>query len=422
MLLKQAVARDIPAVKKIFKKWTGKKPVISEILDGPSRLNRGQNGVRLDVVEIDKSVRCACLWRPQEDNQIDIIAFDMSNGADELGVDSRFLLEEILEWADMKVSRVTISVPEELCRPIAPALRNAGFISEGMSCFCGSKDEPLIHFSKHFCYEVVPSSDIMILLRNFMTLLGYEVQTDSGGFGYRIRSEYGHPFIFNSWHKVSRSGSDIIVHPPARVLEPHEIETLFYPLTIEFPEERALLVSMEKKRAEALLEFPDSEAYQNSLFADKTLPKFRILPRNNLTYTYPVNVQGLRKGLPLVFYVNKVGVVGSGRLEDWYLDEPKNLYNQIDEMGFFEPEDVKEYAATTGPKAGKVLLLRFHWYKALKRPVPLEEIRKIDETFNPQRTRTVSPEFFRMVHEVGNLKNPESDLKSTDHEHNGVTA
>jgi len=110
----------------------------------------------------------------------------------------------------------------------------------------------------------------------------------------------------------------------------------------------------------------------------------------------------MRRGLPVLFYVNRVGAVGTGRVEDWYLDEPKNLYNSLDEMGYFDPQDVKEHVASVGPNAGKVLVIRFKWYRPLKRVVTLEEIRGIDDSFNPQRTRSLSSTLFSSIVTAGN--------------------
>lgn len=102
-----------------------------------------------------------------------------------------------------------------------------------------------------------------------------------------------------------------------------------------------------------------------------------------------------------MFYVNRVGAVGVGRVDDWYLDEPKNLYNNLDDMSYFDPEDVKEQAAVSGPRAGKVLLIRFQWYRPFKRAVSLEEIRGFDGTFNPQRSRALARSLFRSIVNAG---------------------
>jgi hypothetical protein len=229
------------------------------------------------------------------------------------------------------------------------------------------------------------------------------VRTEGEGFGYRIGPEYRLPFMFNAWHRITRSGPEIIVHPPARILEMHELETLFFPLRIRAVQERPLFLPLERKRATRLIDLPDEDVRQGSLFQDGWFHQHRRLFLNNLTYGYPAGLKGVRRGLPVLFYVNRVGVVGSGRVEHWYLDKPRNLYNQLDEMGFYDPEDVKECAASSGPSAGKVLVIRFHWYRSLKRPVTLERLRELDGTFNPQRTRALSADLFESILAAGNL-------------------
>ena len=109
----------------------------------------------------------------------------------------------------------------------------------------------------------------------------------------------------------------------------------------------------------------------------------------------------MRKGLPLLFYVNRVGAVGTARVENWYLDEPENLCGHFHEMAQFDPEDVKEHAAGSGPRAGKVLAIRFRWYRPLARVVPLDEIRQMDSGFNPQRTRSIAPRLLQSIVSAG---------------------
>jgi hypothetical protein len=177
---------------------------------------------------------------------------------------------------------------------------------------------------------------------------------------------------------------------------------LFFPLSISAKHDKPLLLPMEKKRAASLIELPPVSTHQDSLFDASALNERRTISLNNLTYSYPTGIQGIRKGLPILFYVNRIGAVGSGRVEEWYLDEPKNLYNKIDEMGYFDPEDVKEYAAVSGPRSGKVLVIRFNWYRPFKRAVALEEIRSIDDSFNPQRTRSLACASFEDIVRAGN--------------------
>jgi len=242
----------------------------------------------------------------------------------------------------------------------------------------------------------------MALMQEFLLSQGYEVRAEGDGLGFRIRAEYRPPFIFSSWHRITQNGPDIIVHPPARVLEVHELESLFYPLSIQVRHQKPLLIPMDRKRAEQLIELPDFEVHQKSLFVPGSPLQPQNLFLNDLTYGYPVGLRSMRRGLPCLFYVNRIGAVGTGRVENWYLDEPKDLYNTIDQMSSFNPEDVREHAAVSGPQAGKVLVIRFRWYRPLRRAVSLDEIRSLSGSFNPQRTRSLSTPLFQSIVALGN--------------------
>jgi hypothetical protein len=161
---------------------------------------------------------------------------------------------------------------------------------------------------------------------------------------------------------------------------------------------------MEKKMAKRLVDLPPDKLdnLQRGLFSSDSYSQPREIQPNSLIYGYPVGMKQIRRGLPLIFYVNRMGAVGAARVEEWYLGEPKDLYNQIDEMSFFEPEDVKEQAASSGAHLGKVLAIRFGWYRPFKRVVTLEEIRHLDESFNPRRTRSLPYELFSSILASGN--------------------
>jgi N-acetylglutamate synthase-like GNAT family acetyltransferase len=400
MILRQAVKKDLPAILNILKPWTEREPTVSAILENLPSVGE-KSHIQCRVFEQDKTIRCVGLWVQEQKDLVRLLALGFGPGASDVGADSRFIREAILDWSDMRIAKVIARIPEALAPALMGPLKSSGFMFEGISSSLNQKEQPQIHLCKHFLYHTLPHSQTMSFLRGFLVSLGYEVRQEGDeGFGFRIRSEYRLPFIFSAWHRVTRSGSDIIVHPPARVLELHELETLFYPLQIHSRSEKPLLLPMEKKRATPLIELPHQDNHQDTLF-DPGAMRHKTLPLNNLTYSYPTGLQGMRKGLPLLFYVNRLGAVGSGRVEEWSLDEPKNLYTTIDEMGFFDPEDVKEHAATSGPRAGKVLVIRFHWYKSFRRPVGFDEIRRMDENFNPQRTRTLSWDLFHSVMAAG---------------------
>ncbi len=391
-------------MQKILAPWSAEDPAVASIL-GDLERNGPQEEVHCKILETDKTIRCVSLWVREASDEVRLLALGMGNGATEFGADVKFVREEILEWAEMGMARIAVSVPASASSSIG-CLRACGFMFEGISTSFGRQDGHRVRLCKHLLYRTVSRSELMEFLSELFLALGYEVRPEADGLGYRIRSEYRFPFIFSSWQRITSNGPDIIVQPPARVLELHELETLFFPLNIRARQQKASLIVMEKKRAEELIHLPDLDARQGSLFTPSSLNQPRRIFQNNLTYSHPTGLKDMRRGLPVLFYVNRVGAVGTGRVEDWYLDEPKDLYNNIEEMGYFDPEDVREHVATTGPSAGKVLVIRFQWYRPFKRPVPLEEIRGVDKTFNPQRARSVSSVLFDSIGDSGNRIGP----------------
>jgi hypothetical protein len=401
IILRQALERDRQAVDKILKPWIDDDPGIRQALEEAFR--KGSAGtIQCRLLETDKTIRCVSVWESEQPGEVRLIALGMGPGAPEFGMDHRFVSEEILDWADAGVSKVSVTLPEAVSSSLTSSLRASGFIFEGISSSCKAGQVSRVRFCKHFLYRTIPYSQLMSFIKDFLLSLGYEVRVEGDGLGYRIRSDHRFPFIFNAWHRITRSGSDIIVHPPARVLELYDLETIFYPLSIRTRNEKPLLVPMDKKRASHLVDLPRLDTQQGILFAERAADSLRPLFSNNLTYSFPAGLHGMRRGLPMLFYVNRMGAVGTGRVEDWFLDEPKNLYNNLEEMGYFDPQDVKEHVASAGPNAGKVMVIRFKWYRPLKRIVTLEEIRGMVDSFNPQRTRTLSSTFFQSIVAAGN--------------------
>ncbi len=398
MIFRPAVKKDKQSIKRLFKSWISADACTLDLESVPAPGEHAD--ARYRVLEMDKSVTAAMLWVEEQPGEVRILALGMDPRLAETGDDQRFIREAVLEWSEMRMTKVTARLPEPLADDYLNALKTSGFMFEGISSCCGPKQIPRVHLCKHFLYTTIQHSKVIDFLKDFLTTLGYEIRPEDEGFGFRLKNDYRLPFIFSPWHRITRSGSDIIIHPPARVLEMHEIETLFYPLRILMAGEKPLLLPMEKKRAEFSIELPNVESKQDSLFDPESMRR-RSLFSNDLAVSLPGAYNHVRRGLPLLFYVNKIGAVGIARIEDFYLDEPKNLFNQIDEMSFFDPADIVEHAAQTGPKAGKVLVIRFQWYKPFKKIISFDEIKQADESFNPQRGRSIALNLFKTITAAG---------------------
>jgi hypothetical protein len=385
-ILRPAWEKDLPGLKKLLKVWLTHAP---SLLETPFREfgADADRRVHCRVLEIDKTVSCASLWSEERPGQVRIHALGF--GTDKTAAVG-FMQEEIQEWERMGVRKTLIKVPTDAADDIVGSLKKCGFMFEGVSAGLSAQDVGLVRLCKHFVRRSLEHGELADFLQGFLSAVGFEIRPEKEGFGYRIKQEYLPPFGFSPWHRITKSGNDYIVHPPARILEPCDVENLLHPLKIIMPEERPLMLSLEPKRAEQILELPEGDERQDSLFGTAAQDMIRRVKLNSLTFCHPMALNGMRRGLPIVFYVNRIGAVGTARVDDWRLDEPKNLYNQIDELGYFDPEDVKDQAAQSGPSAGKVMVIRFNWYKPFRKAAPLEVLRSMDDTFNPQRNRSIS--------------------------------
>lgn len=399
LILRQALSKDFPQVREILRRWTSCAPA----LDRVEALLAGRSAEQLHctILEGAGKVLAACLWELAPYPEVTITAFDATNDALESGAALRLLQEKILRWSDMGVSTATACVHEGLPSSVAAIMRACGFLFEGVSCVGDA--QPRITLTKHFLYRVVPQSEVMNFLKEFMTSFGYDVQPDGAGFRYRVRDEFLLPFIFSPWHRITKSGNDIIIHPPARVLHASELETLFYPLRVHGRSERPLLVALDKKTAEGLISLPSMHNHrQNSLFEGGEA-ELRVIHLHGVAYSQPAGTKSVRRGLPVLFYVGRIGAVGVARVEDCTICDQEELPEKVGTLEFAADENSTD-AANHKNRAGKALAIRFQWYRPLRSAVPLEKIRSLDSTFNPQRTRSVTASLFEAILREGDRR------------------
>lgn len=394
LILRQAGSRDFPQIREILRPWIARECALGDV----EAVLAGTRGDRpcCTILESAGTVHAACVWQVEQSTEVAVAAFGATDDALESGAALRLLQEEILRWTDMRVSTATVRLPDGLSPLVSGIMRACGFLFEGVSCGCDAS--PRVTLAKHFLYRVIPQSEVMNFVKEFMISFGYDVQHDESGFRYRVREEFLLPFIFSPWHRITKSGNDMIMHPPARVVHPIELETLFYPLRIQSRGERPLLVSLDKKAAEELIGLPATVPQnhrQNSLFDDDAAD-MRIIRLNAVAYSQPAGTKTARRGLPVLFYVGRIGAVGVARVDDSRIcnheippQKPGTVESTADESS--------SDAAGHKPRAGKALEVRFQWYRPLRSPVPLEKIRALDAAFNPQRARSVTSSLYEAI-------------------------
>lgn len=405
VILRPALNSDLANITDLLRPWADNEASILDLVencvsDGPQNLN-------CEIAEIEKVVKCVSVWKQESSDHVRILAFGIGPEPSDRIAATGFLRRQITEWAEMGIKRASTRIPETVASGFAECFRACGFMFEGIASDCGVDHKPDLRFCKHFLYRAIHHSEIIDFLRQVLVGLGYELRNEAEGFSYRVRAECRPPFSFGFWHRITRLGRDIIVHPPARVLEWHELENLFYPLQIYARHERPLLFHFEKKRAIQIVELPITDDRQDTLFgagiSSMTRPTF--LPQGAIAVGDPAGAAGIRKGLSMLFYVNRIGAVGHARVGDWYMEDVKKLGDDMPHVSEQEIDDTG--APPTGgtpPKSGNALVIKFHWYRAFKRPVKLDEIREMDDNFNPQHSRTIAPKLFRLILSRGNLQ------------------
>jgi len=399
MILRHAEKTDLPFLRALLKDWILGKPSLEETLHGIG--GRGsESGVQCRVLESERTIRAALVSVPDGPGRRRIAGLAADPSGEEKQV-RRFLEEQIMEWAQERVAKVSLTLPVSLSGDLLPVLRGCGFFAEGVSTSFQAQRDLQVHLCKHFLYRTFAEDGFMAFMKEVFGGLGYDATEHHDELGFRLGQAYLPPFLFSTWHKISSIRDDFVMQPPVRKISFHEIETLFYPLSIQGRDEKPLLLMMDAGMAGEVIDLPHCDYGQESLFPGAVMCRSRTMHVSDISCAHPSAARGIRKGLPLLFYVNGVGAVGSARVEDWDVDEPDRLCKKFQHSEGWDPADMATHAATSGPLAGRMLAVRFHWFRPFQRAVSFEEIRTLDESFLPQRTRTLSPDLFRAVVEAG---------------------
>ncbi|MGC8908842.1 MAG: hypothetical protein ACP5M0_15580 [Desulfomonilaceae bacterium] len=400
MIFRDAEPSDIPRLEELFSPWISHDPSVSGYLEGLRQCGAAAQSPACCVLAHGRDLAGAILSVPEGADRRKIVACAARAAWDDLWL-KRFLELQIMDWEDQGIRRVAFRVPATAERGLFDLLRSVGFFSEGASSSLEPQKPPRVHLCKHFLYETVHEDRLLDFLKDVFQRLGYEIKDEHDAFSFRPSPTLLLPFLFGPWHRISRIGDDVILQPPVRRIEHHELETAFYPLRILGRSEKPLLLIMDAKKASRLIDLPHHDLDQGSLFPRVTLCRARTIHLTDITCTHPSAARLIRKGLPLLFYVHKIGAVGWARVDDWDVDEPARLCRTFPRSEEWDPADIDAHAAASGPLAGKALAVRFHWFKPFTRAVSFDQMRAMDPTFHPQRARTLSPELFHAVLQAG---------------------
>jgi hypothetical protein len=146
-----------------------------------------------------------------------------------------------------------------------------------------------------------------------------------------------------------------------------DLEQIFHPARFALTGRRALLVPIERRWADALVEYA---VQQRSLTGSSESEK-PLLRAENAYYCYPKANGVASEGAPILFYVKEpVGaVIGEARIFEATLDEPEELYLRYGGLGICQLEQIRHHVMRRGHNQGKALALRFGLYVPFPEPV-----------------------------------------------------
>lgn len=400
MFMRPARKSDAPAISELLSQWLDCNAVLKERLAALLIRNSCRDTCSCNILEAQGKILCASFWQINPFREVDLFAtnFLQEDQAEELF--EKFLEHEIVEWSRKKIERIHTDIPELVGETLPRLLKKSGFMFE---CFSNQAEfnKVIIRMTKTLSYEIAPRENLLDFLKEKFSALGYEIMPEANGFVFRIKELYQRPFLVGTWHRVALSGNDIIIYPPAKKLEPHEIETIFYPLRITGIDEAPILVTLEKKRACSLLDLPQEDFEQKNIFGNDSELMGCPFSLSNITYCIASGHKGVRKGLPILFYVNRVGAVGEARVVDWNVETVTNLVKNIENFPGIRLDDLDLLGPKPESKTALLLKIKFNYYRSFHRAVPFEEIKTLDGSFNPQRRRFVSHRLFESISELG---------------------
>jgi hypothetical protein len=84
-------------------------------------------------------------------------------------------------------------------------------------------------------------------------------------------------------------------------------------------------------------------------------------------------------------------MIGEAKLDEWRVDEPREMFAAYGNLGVFTLEDLETTArGAQGLEQGKVLGLKFDWYREFAEPMFLRNVKMIIPTYNPITARSIT--------------------------------
>lgn len=363
-----------------------------------------KKGTRVRVGEYEGRVAAVALSQPKDSRVVKLSAFYVEETAQHAGLGGHLLWSELRTWARHEVEKVYVTVSSRHADLIA-FFTAFGFLVEGMSPRRYQDDTAELVLGKHFIRERIGDADLAAFAATSASVV-FRVppNADAGAVGWGLKPDSERPTL--GWEGendrlklVARNEAA----EEARSWRLLDLERIFHPVRFAVEGRRALMVPIEPRWADALLEHPGQ---QRTLGQDAASERL-LLRADNAYYCYPKSLDIARPGTPILFYVSAPvsAVVGEARIYESAVDVPEELFAAYGGLGIYRLPQIRLHVMPRGPRQGMALAMRFGMYVPFEAVVPAAELERIAGRRRiPQGLLAISFEEFENVRRTGGLE------------------
>jgi predicted transcriptional regulator/GNAT superfamily N-acetyltransferase len=363
----------------------------------------GKEGTRVRVGEYEGRVAAVALSQAKGDGVVKLSAFYVDKTAQRAGLGGHLLWSELRTWAKHDTRKVYVTVSSRHADLIA-FFTAFGFLVEGVSPRRYQDDTAELVLGKHFVRERVTDE----------TLASFADGPAAVVFRMPSGAEAA-PVAWSLPPDVQRSALEwdgagerlrLLARDGERELRSWgllDLERVFYPARFAVAGRRALMVPIEPRWADALLE----HAGQQRRLSQDPASERLLLRADNAYYCYPKSLDIARRGTPILFYVTAPvsAVVGEARIYEVAIDSPEDLFVTYGGLGIYRLPQIRAHVIQRGPRAGRALAMRFGMYVPFREPVRQSQLTRIAERRRvPQGLLAISFEEFEAVRRTGGLE------------------
>jgi predicted transcriptional regulator len=307
-------------------------------------------------------------------------------------------------WAKHDVRKVYVTVSSRHA-DLVGFFTAFGFLVEGIAPRRYQDDTAELVLGKHFLRERVTDQTLDAFAKGPGEVV-FSVPPDAhaSATGWGLKPDVERPQLMwegegEGLRLVAREGDR-----ESRSWQLLDLERIFHPARFAVQGRKALMVPIEKRWADALLE----HAGQQRSLGQNPASERLLLRADNAYYCYPKLVDTATKGTPILFYVSAPisAVVGEARIYESAVDVPEELFAVYGGLGIYQLPDIRSHVMKRGDRTGKALAMKFGMYVPFPENVGKEQLMEIGggRKLIPQSLTAISFEEFEAVRRKGGLK------------------